>query len=169
MAYSVFVSHCMVEEDKPIVSALLDRLRNRGIEPYLAERDPQPGRSLSSKVLERIRRSDLVTVFWTRHGSSSEWVNQEVGAAKAEGKIVVPLVERGVKVKGLLVGIEHVEFDRNNPDSALESLEEFLAQKREAKEEAEREAQFWRDVGTVAIVTSVVVALVVVLILAAKK
>lgn len=153
----------------PIVGALLDRLRSRGIEPYLAERDPQPGRSLSSKVLERIRHSDLVTVFWTRRGSSSEWVNQEIGAAKAEGKVVVPLVEKGVRVKGLLEGIERVEFDRSDPDSALESLEEFLAQKREAKEEAEREAQFWRDVETVAMVTIVVVALVLVLLLAAKK
>ena len=169
MAYSVFVSHCMTAEDSPIIGAFVDRLRVRGIDPYLAERDLQPGRQLSSKILERIRHSDLVAVFWTRRGQSSAWINQEVGAARAEGKPVVPLVEKGVRVVGLLEGVERVEFDRSDPDAALKSLESFLARKKDAKEAAEREAEFWRDVATVAIVTSVVVALVLVLLVAAKK
>ena len=112
MSYSVFVSHCMVEEDSPIIDELAKRLRGMGIEPYLAERDPQSGRSLSARMLERIRSADLVTVFWTKRGASSEWVNQEVGAARSVGKLVVPIVEKGVRVRGLLEGVERVEFDR---------------------------------------------------------
>jgi hypothetical protein len=169
MSFTVFISHSMAAEDRPIVNDLMARLRARAIEPYLAERDPQPGLPLSSKILERIGLSDLVTVFWTRSGASSEWVNQEVGAARAKGKHVIPLVEKGVIVKGLLEGVERVDFDRNHPESALESLEEFLARKRDAKADVEREAQFWKDVGTVAVVTTLVAVLVVALVVALKK
>jgi hypothetical protein len=173
----VFMSHSMSDEDLPIVDALFERLRSRGIEPYLAERDPQPGRSLSSKIIQRIRESDLVVVLWTKQSAESEWVNQEVGASWAHGKPVVPIVERGVRVRGVLEGIERVEFDRMNPDSALESLEQFLAEKRDAKEAVGRDAEeaarldaeFWRDTGTIAIATAVVAVLVVVLVLALRR
>jgi len=169
VTYSVFVSHCMAREDSPIIEDFVGRLRGRGMAPYLAERDPQPGRHLSSKILERIRQSDLVTVFWTRSGSASEWVNQEIGAARAEGKPVVPLVEKGVRIGGLLEGIERVEFDRDDPDSALSSLERFLAGRRDAKEARERETEFWQDVGTAAAIVTVVVAVLVIVLLAARK
>jgi hypothetical protein len=173
MSYDVFVSHCMAAEDEPIVAALTARLDGQGIVAYLAERDPQPGRPLSSKILERIRRCDLVAVLWTKGGSSSEWVNQEIGAARSAGKPVVPIVERGVRVKGLLEGIEHVEFDRDNPDGALESLEAFLTNKRDAKDaaarEAEREAERMKELVLFGIGAALVIALVIVLALAARE
>jgi hypothetical protein len=176
VSYSVFVSHCMAEEDAPLVDALFGRLRSRGIEPYLAERDLQPGRMLASKVLERIRSSDVVAVLWTKRGADSHYVNQEVGASRAVGRPVVPIVERGVKVDGLLEGVERVEFDRDDPDSALESLERFLAEKLDAKaaaqdaaEAARLDAEFWRDIGTIAVVTTVVAVFVIVLLLAQRS
>lgn len=169
MSYSVFISHCMVEEDSPVIRALAERLRGRGIEPYMAERDPQPGRSLSARILERIRSADLVAVFWTKRGASSEWVNQEVGAARSAGKLVVPIVEKGVRVRGVLEGVERIEFDRDDPDSALESLESFLANRRDAKLQAEADAEMRENLILFGVGVAIVVALVGVLLLAAKR
>ena len=172
MSYTVFISHCMAEEDSPIVHAFIRRLKLRGMNPYLAEHDPQPGRPLSAKILERIRLSDLVIVFWTRAGSGSDWVNQEVGAARAADKTVVPLVEKGVRVRGLLEGVERVEFDRNNPDASLGSAEAYLARKREAKEakeQRERDDEFWTNVGIAFAVAGAVAAFIGVIIIASRK
>lgn len=169
MAYSVFISHCMSKEDGPIVEDFVSRLERRGFSPYLAERDPQPGRMLWSKIAERIHDCDFVIVFWTRGGSASDYVNQEVGAARTEGKPLVPLVERGVRVKGALEGVERVEFDRDQPDAALASLERYVAAQRDAREAREREAEYWRDVGTAAAIATVVVAVLVIALLAVRK
>lgn len=169
MTYTVFISHSMADEDRPVVKALVDRLRTQGISPYLAERDPQPGRSLSSKVLEQINGSDLVAVFWTKRGAGSTWVNQEIGAARAAGKLVVPFVERGVTVTGLLEGVERVEFDRDNPKEALESIESFVQAQRDARQrDADQIRQHQEDL-VLLIGVGIAVALVVVLLLLAAR
>jgi len=169
MSYSVFISHSMVEADAPIIAALVSRLSRKGVHSYLAERDAQPGRSLSSKIIENIHNSDLVAVVWTNGGSSSEWVNQEVGAARSAGKLVIPIVEKGVRVRGLLEGVERVEFDRSDPDAALESLESYLANLRAAKEQAEADERFRQDMLMVGVAIAVVIAFAVVLALASRK
>lgn len=170
MSYSIFISHCMADEDAPIVRALEERLRGRGIEPYLAERDPQPGEPLSSKVLQRIKDSDLVAVFWTRGGASSAWVNQELGVALSEGKRVVPIIERGVSPRGMLEGLERVEFDRAAPEKALGSLESFMARHREAKLQAEVDKEMRADLVILIVLTvTVIAALVIVLTLATRE
>ena len=133
VALSVFISHCTGRADATVVSDLASRLKDRGIDAYLAERDPQPGKSLSAKILEKIRSSDLFAVLWTRDGSSSAWVNQEAGAANAEGKVVIPIVEIGVRVVGALEGLEYIEFDRANPSGALDSLETYLQRRAESE------------------------------------
>ncbi len=166
MVLNVFVSHSMAAQDEAFVSALVSWLKGKDVEPYLAERDPQPGRGLSEKILERIKQSDFLAVFWTRYGSESNWVNQELGAARSVGKPVVPIVERGVAVRGLLEGVERIEFDREKPELVLESLETFLRAKSEAKDAEEqraRDAEMWRNVALIlgAVAFAVGIALVV--------
>jgi len=163
VSLSVFISHCTANADGAVVSELAKRLHGRGIEAYLAERDLQPGKSLSSKILDRIRGSDFVAVLWTRDGSASAWVNQEVGEANAEGKPVIPIVEKGVRVVGALEGLEYIEFDRSNPDTALNSLESYL--QRRAESEKERSAQLDSDEATDALLIALAVAAIIVIIL----
>ncbi len=173
MVLSVFLSHCTTDADRSLIRELELRLTKRGLSVYLAERDIQAGLSLPQKVLAHIRDSDIVAVVWTKRGAESKWVNQEVGAAKSAGKLVVPIVEKGVQPGGLLEGIEWVEFDRDNPETALESLEDYLQRLKERKETAEAAKQqreeFWENVALVVGVVAIIVGVVLVIYAVAKK
>ncbi len=81
----------------------------------------------------------------------------------------MPIVEKGVRVRGVLEGVERIEFDRDDPDSALESLESFLANRRDAKLQAEADAEMRENLILFGVGVAIVVALVGVLLLAAKR
>lgn len=54
-------------------------------------------------------------------------------------KNIVPVVEHGVQVRGLLEGIEHIPFTREDPTTAITKAAEFL--KSQAAGKAQREQQ----------------------------
>jgi len=124
MPFKVFISHST--RDPEIVYTLYNLLKQRGIEAYVAEYYPEPGRLLPDKVLQNIRASDLVLVLLTRYGSRSSSVNQEVGAAKMANKRIIPLAEAGVDVGVLLQGIEYVPLDVLNPVGTLNGLASYV-------------------------------------------
>jgi len=126
MPFRVFISHST--QDPEIVYTLYNLLRQRGIEAYVAEYYPEPGRPLPQKVLENIMASNLVLVILTRYGARSASVNQEVGAAIANRKRIIPLVEAGVDVGVLLQGIEYVPLDVSDPVGTLDNVASYVKQ-----------------------------------------
>ena len=108
MSFEVFLSHSLGSGDLPLLSDLQDRSDSLGIRLYFAERDPQLGTSVTAKVTTAISRADVVLALLTERGASSAWVNQEIGYAIGQGKIVVPLLEEGVEAPAMLIGREHV-------------------------------------------------------------
>ena len=80
MVFKVFISHSM--DDAWIVYELHDLLKINGIEAYVAEWSLSPGAELSEKIKAAIRYCDCFLVLLTRHGTRSQWVNQEIGIAE---------------------------------------------------------------------------------------
>ena len=108
---------------------------------YRFDHDPQPGVQLPAKVKDAIRRADLVLVLLTQAGNASTWVQQEIGIADASNRFIVPVVEKGVSVKGILEGREHIRLDPSEPASGLVRAAramEKLARLRAAKSRAAR-------------------------------
>ncbi len=118
---------------------IADRARAVGVEAYLYEHDPQPGRSIAEKVKDAIASADALVVLLTRNGRRSAYVQQEIGFAEAKGKLVVPLVEPGVDRDGLamLEGREYIPFDLRNPGPGMASLLDYLARLKAAKEQGQ--------------------------------
>jgi hypothetical protein len=125
--YRVFVSHSMRPDDLKVVHAAAEQLLASGIQCYLAERDPQPGTHLPDKVSQAIVDSDCLVAFLTQGGSASAFVNQEVGFALGRGKAVIPVVEKGLLASALLAGAEFIEFDRTDPQPAIQRLSAYLS------------------------------------------
>src|SRR5260370_3007018 len=132
--YNVFVSHSMTQDDLGIIYQAKRDAECRGITCYIAERDPQFGKSLSNKIENAIRLCDCCVVFLTHGGSSSAYVNQEIGFAKACGRLIIKVVENGVQVKGFDVDNEYLPLDRQNPAAAISSLNDYLSARRDQKE-----------------------------------
>jgi hypothetical protein len=75
--------------DASEVEKLRETIAGLRVSVYLAENDPQPGVNLAAKVLGEIKASDAVIVLLAAGGAFSPWVQQEIGAAMAAGKLVV--------------------------------------------------------------------------------
>jgi len=142
MTYSVFISHSMSQDDLGIVYGAARQAQLAGVQFYIAERDWQLGKSLPAKIEQAIRACDHFVAFWTRGGAHSQYVNQEIGFAKACGVPRVFVVEKGEQVKGFDVDKEYVELDRGNPQNAISQLNAFLAfqmQQKHARMEMEQQ------------------------------
>jgi nucleoside 2-deoxyribosyltransferase len=137
MAYKVFLSHSSV--DTKWVRSIAINAEQVGVEVYLYEHDPQPGRLVADKVEAAIQSCDALVVLLTRNSESSPYVQQEVGYAKALKKVIIPLVQPGVSKEKLamLQGIEYIRFDFQNPQPGLATLLEYLQKAKLGKEESQ--------------------------------
>lgn len=135
MAYKVFISHSV--NDYEDVENIADLLEDYGIDTYIAERDPQYGKYLTDKIMVNIDNSDAVLVLWTNNSHHSDWVNQEIGYAVKAGKKIIPLIEKGVRVKGFLEGREYLNMDSYNMIETMEDVGDYLEEYKSEKEQAE--------------------------------
>lgn len=136
MAYSVFLSHSMTPEDEPFVRTIVEQLRILNIQCYIAEHDGQFGQSLAAKVELALRNCDCLLALLTMGGSQSSYVNQEIGLAVGLNKPIIPIVEKGVDLRGFKAGVEWVEFDRKNPQACLLKLAPHMVGLAAAKEKS---------------------------------
>ena len=136
MGFKVFVSHS--SKDNEIVNSLYSVLKQSGIEVYAVLFSPEPGIQLSKKILEGIKTSDCVLVLLTSDSVISQWVQNEIGMAKALGKLIIPIVDKGVKVPSLLTGIEYIRFDKRDPLRTIEYIRNYFEQLKLRKEQNAR-------------------------------
>jgi len=122
----VFVSHStrdihIVEEFKKRINIIEPK-----VEVYVATYDAQPGTDLWKKIETNIKNSNCVVAIMTKNGSRSEMVQQEIAIAKTHKIPIMPIVEKGIVLKGALVGIEYLELDKHHPEQALKELSTYL-------------------------------------------
>jgi len=143
VSYWVFLSHSTKDKD------LVDRLTTwigisqlfqptLDIRVYIAERAPEYGIRISEKISRNIDRCDCLLAILTMDGASSQWVNQEIGYAMKAGKPIIPIVEEGVEVKGLLADIEYIPFRKDSINDAVTRSFNYLQQLALQKEQAIR-------------------------------
>ncbi len=137
MAYKVFLSHSY--SDKGAVAAIHDQLATSGIEVWISEQHPEPGTLVGKKILDAIQQTDVLVVLLTEASSVSQYVHQEIGAALAAKKPVIPLATFDVPADrlGMLAGVEWLRVDPSNPAVAGANLAASLLKRRDLKERQE--------------------------------
>lgn len=123
----LFLSHATV--DRHLVETIQARLTPLGVSVYATEHDGQAGVNVHSKIQEAIKRSDLMVVLLTKPGDSSRYVHQEIGYAKRDAKLIIPLVTSDVSRSdlGMLEGTEYIVVDDADPAKALQQLSQRIA------------------------------------------
>jgi len=118
MSLKTFMSYSA--EDAEIVYRVWDILTRIGIKSYAYKKFPKPGEPINESVMKAMKTCRCVIVFLTKTGAKSHWVNQEVGAAVALNKKVIPILENGVEWKGFIAeNVEHISYNPLEPDSAV--------------------------------------------------
>lgn len=166
MGYKVFVSHST--RDRELVTSIRNELKKAGMAVYLAEEHVQPGKNLPEKIIENIESSDCVVVVLTYLGSRSQYVNQEIGAARMINKPIIPMVEKKIEkeVGGLLAGLEYVLFDEANPKQAISKAASYVSR---LKIRLELEVSKREEIFTMIAAVAFIVFLAIVLYFALRK
>jgi TolB-like protein len=101
---TIFISH--VEEDRETAFALATILDSAGYTTWLYERDSVPGPSYLLQTGNAIEHSEAFVVILSTHSLGSHQVGREVVRAHESNKPFVPL----------LLGIDHAEYQRRQPE-----------------------------------------------------
>lgn len=143
----IFISHS--SRDREWVDLLAKRIEAAGADTYLAELDHSGvGRNLNQKLCDAIDASDVFVVLLTDNAAATALVREEIGYALGKEKRVIPLVTQEVaqnpSALGMLNGVEHIPFDRDDAQAGLLELTDVLYQiareERDASHQAESEA-----------------------------
>ena len=124
----VFISHST--KDFNLVDVVGRYLNKYGIEAYLAERDYQPGKQLSQKIMLNIDTSNYFLVVYTINGEDSIYVQQEIGYWLGRKKFndFIPLVAKGINPEAFLCGVEYIEYDPINPELGIANVINYVNQ-----------------------------------------
>jgi hypothetical protein len=118
--FEVFFSHAT--EDKIFVDRIFNILRRIQINCYVIENFPPYGEILQDIIKNKICECNCMLVLLTKKGIESQWVNQEIGIAHAYGKLIIPIVEEGIKSKGFVEFRLHIKHNSNAPDYTISQV-----------------------------------------------
>ncbi len=115
----LFVSHAPA--DLEMVQELFSTVKNFPFGVHIALEEVESGRS-RSRLEGRLANSDIVVAVLTESSANSQWINQEVGYALANGIPVLPLYESESLRAGYIADLEGVKIDRENPSFTIFNL-----------------------------------------------
>ncbi len=122
MPFNIFISYS--SRELPLVDLIRRSLSDIEAKVFIAEHSVLPGESLPAKILDAIGRCNLFILLWSRNSKESEWVNQEIGVARANGKPILPIMlEPGLRLPALLGDLKYLSV-YEKPQAALEWLRE---------------------------------------------
>ena len=125
----VFVSHSGSVDDKAF-GRKLNRLLSRRLDARVFNADDlSAGEKWEAKLRNELEQADVVVVLLSSGALDSSWVLQEIGAAWALQKLIIPIVTRRDILNQLpvdLQGAKALEFkDIDIPENADEFVQEF--------------------------------------------
>lgn len=139
MAFQVFISYS--HRDLSRATEIKTMLEAAGASAFVAQYSMPAGTELTPAILRQIETCDLFVLLWSHHAKDSEWVPQEIGAAKAYKRPVMPvLLHGGIDVPGFLRGLKYLPLS-DDPTASLQWLQQHVGEK--AIEKARSEGAIW--------------------------
>lgn len=113
MASNVFISYS--DKDRRRIIPILGLLKNiQDLKIFFADRSINPGEEISKTIANAIKDSNLFLVFFSISAMQSSFVQQEIGFAKANNKIIIPILLDGTKPNALLSGLNYVDLSNQS-------------------------------------------------------
>ena len=110
--FQVFISHD--KRDYELAVRVFNLLTRFSALPYLYEHFPSYQEDIHTRILAVLRNCRLCLCLLTNNGIESQWVHQELGAAYALGKAIIPCMEAGVAYKGFVQFRPRIEYNPSN-------------------------------------------------------
>jgi hypothetical protein len=132
-AYDLFLSYS--SQDHDFVAGLVKDLQNQGFTIWWDEPGVGAGDSIGASVEEGLRKSRRFAVVLSPSSVSSDWVLDEVGAARALASnrrkqgvtsYLIPILYQKCEVPELLMGKRYADFTRSRQQGLDELLRQLL-------------------------------------------
>ena len=133
MSFKIFVSYSTkdIVEIKPILQQIQTI---KDTEFFFADETLNPGDQISQRIINYISNCDVFILFYSEFASDSTYVQHEIGVAKANNKIIIPILLGASKPDGMLQGISYLNFyDQNKKQQEFEKLHNFIVQNVQSK------------------------------------
>ncbi|NEN22301.1 toll/interleukin-1 receptor domain-containing protein [Cryomorpha ignava] len=124
MRHKLFISYSNCDSEKvELINTILTH--NKIFTPLIIAKNREPLMPLSEKVTNGITSAEVVIPILTKKSIKTQWINQEIGYAKAKDKEIIPIVESGLidKLKGFI----HKQIDL--PYSFIPNINKFQEHK----------------------------------------
>jgi hypothetical protein len=132
--FNIFASYSTkdIEKIKPILDNLL---QIEGIQVFFADDDLNPGDIISQRITQNITASDIFLVFYSSSARQSSYVQQEIGVALGQNKIIIPLLLDETKPTGMLANIHYLNFSNEHTRlSEFTRLYNFIVTNKQTKD-----------------------------------
>ncbi len=131
--FSVFVSYSTkdIETIRPIVQQMQSI---QGLTIFFADRSLNPGDFISQRIIQNIKVADVFIVFYSEAASQSTYVQQEIGVARGDNKIILPVLLDQTKPSAMLTDVHYLDLhEESKREIELGRLFQFLSQSAQCK------------------------------------
>ena len=142
--FNIFISYSTEDSDKikPILE-LLSSIQDTKI--FFAEKTINPGDDIIQILINNIKNSDVFIVFYSESAIKSNYVQQEIGVAKSNGKIIIPVLLDSNKPTEMLEGVNYLNFyGQTKQQIEMKRLSDFIVQAVKSKR---RKQNLWTLIG----------------------
>ena len=133
MTFNVFISYST--KDSVTARQLYTYLSQiQGTSVFLSESKLIVGQ-LAEYLITKIKECDLFIVLYSKNSENSNYVQQEIGAAKGNNKIIVPiLLDEESKPDAMLKGISYITiYDPEQRNTQMPRLYDYVFQQTQNK------------------------------------
>jgi len=133
-SFLIFASYSTkdITKIKPILENIL---QISGVQIFFADVDLKPGDIISEKIKHMIGASDIFLVFYSISAQQSSYVQQEIGVALGQNKIIIPILLDDSKPKGMLSNIHYLDFsDEKKRLAEFSKLYNFITNNKQTKD-----------------------------------
>ncbi len=131
--YNIFISYSTldIEIAKRIVTYLS---QIQGVSVFLSDSNLIVG-TLSNVLIEKIKHCDLFLVLYSKNSYSSNYVQQEIGVAKGNNKLIIPiLLDDEARPSAMLQGTSYLSiYDENKAKEQMPRLYNYIVQESQKK------------------------------------
>jgi len=134
-SFNIFISYSTedIEKIKPVLDPILT-IPNTKI--FFAEKSINPGDNISQTIVNNIKNSDVFLVFYSESAIKSNYVQQEIGVAKSNNKIIIPILLDSNKPTGMLEGVNYLDFyDQAKQQAEISRLYHFIVHNVQSKKQ----------------------------------
>lgn len=124
--FNIFVSYSTKDREKiePVLS-LLRAIQDTSI--FLSDVSIIPGSNVSQEIINKIKVCDLFLVFYSENSIKSTYVQQEIGTALGNNRIVIPILLDGTKPDSMMIGLNYLDLaDSNKYINEINRLYSFV-------------------------------------------